>query len=167
MINKYYYLISSLPYLRFAQESPIANGALLLECRKWLSGKAMRILEGVSISDFTPNQDDAPIIKIWKEFDLNLRKELVFARNNVKHNRREKPAPFAKIILEQAHPLLMEQELERIRWSFLDSLEAGNFFDINFLVVYFLKVQILERLRMFNKEKGSRAFESICEAAYV
>jgi hypothetical protein len=145
----------------------MASSALLLECRKWLSGKAMRILEGVSISDFTPNQDDAPIIKIWKEFDLNLRKELALARNNVKQNRHEKPAPIAKIILEQAHPLLMEQELERIRWSFLDSLEAGNFFDINFLVVYFLKVQILERLRMFNKEKGSRAFESICEAAYV
>ena len=138
----------------------------MLECGKWLSKKDLDTLSHINIGDFIAQPDDILIVKIWKEFDFGLRKELALARNNIKNNRHEKPAPLAKIILEQAHPLLMEQELERIRWAFLDSLEAGNFFDINFLIVYFLKIQILERLRMFNKEKGKKAFESMCEAAY-
>ena len=60
----------------------------------------------------------------------------------------------------------MEQMIERIRWNFLDSLESGNFFDLNFLVIYFLKIQILERLQSFDKEKGKKVFEAMCEVKY-
>ena len=167
MVNKYYYLVSSLPYLRFAQQPPVSREYFLLECNKWLSMHDMDILSAASINDFSVSANDLFIIKQWKEFDSGLRKELALARNSIKHNRHEKPGPLAKIVLEASNPLLMEQAFERIRWDFLDSLETGNFFDLNFLTVYFLKIQILERLQMFDREEGKKIFESMCEATYV
>jgi hypothetical protein len=167
MGNKYYYLVASLPYLRFSQASPISIEEFLLECGKWLGKNDMDILSEASIDDFTLQPENTPIIAVWKEFDFTLRKELALARDNIKYNRHEKPGPLAKIVLEKAHPLLMEQALERIRWDFLDSIEPGNFFDLNFLILYFLKVQILERLQMFDKEKGKKVFENMCEVEHV
>ena len=167
MVNKYYYLVSSLPYLRFAQQPPMGKESFLRESNKWLKPHDMDILSAASINDFSIRQEDSSVIKQWKEFDLGLRTELALARNNTRHNRHEKPGPLAKTALDAPNPLLMEQALEQIRWEFLDSLEWGNFFDLNFLVVYFLKIQILERLQMFDKEKGEHVFESMCEAGYV
>lgn len=167
MRNKYYYLVSSLPYLKFAHAGLIGIKVFLLECGKWLHEKDMQQLAAASINDFFVKADDAPVVKAWKNFDSDLRKELAAARENIKYNHHDKPGPLAKIILEEAHPLLMEQAFERVRWNYLDQLEAGNFFDLNFLIVYFLKLQIIERLAMFDQKNGKEAFESMCEAGYV
>jgi hypothetical protein len=167
MLSKYYYLVSSLPYLRFGQASPIGKEAFLLECAKWLTRKDMDILSKASLNDFTIGPYDATIIREWKEFDFNLRKELALARTNRKYNRHEKSGPLVRLVLEEAHPLLMEQKFESIRWGFLESIESGNFFNLNFLIVYFLKLQISERLRSFDKETGKKIFESVCEVEYV
>jgi hypothetical protein len=167
MINKYYYLVASLPYLRFAAETPVSAEAFLLECEKWLGRKDLDILSGAGINDFNDRPEDVPIVKTWKAFDRELREELALSRNNIRYNRHEKPGPLAKSVLEEPNPLLMEQALERIRWDFLDSAVTGNFFDLNFLIVYFLKIQILERLRLFDKAKGEKMFENMCEASYV
>jgi hypothetical protein len=166
MANKYYYLVSSLPYLRFAQASPINTKAFLIECEKWLCKKDIGILLKAAISDFVFQPDDLPVIAAWKEFDYSVRTELALARKDRRDNRHDKPGQLAKIILGEKNPLLMEQVFERIRWNFLDSLEAGHFFDLNFLVIYFLKLQILERLAAFNKEKGEKMFEAMCEVNY-
>ena len=166
MLNKYYYLVTALPYLRLGQESLINKEAFLLECKKWLSKKDIKTLSGVSLENFFIRPDDVPILREWKEFDFTLRKELALARNSIKHSRNEKPGPLAKIVLEEATPLLMEQSLARIRWERLDALEAGNFFDLNFLILYFLKLQIIERLKLFDKDHGEKIFQGMCEVNY-
>jgi hypothetical protein len=166
MISKYYYLVSSLPYLRLGQKNSINTEQFLSECRKWLSAQDVKVLERVSIKDFSAQPDGPLVLMAWKEFDSNLRKELALARDNIKHGRHEKPGPLTKIVLEESTPLLMEQALARIRWDYLDSLETGNFFDLNFLTLYFLKLQIIERLDLFNREKGEKVFQGMCEVHY-
>jgi hypothetical protein len=166
MISKYYYLISSLPYLRLGQKNSISTEQFLSECRKWLHAQDIEVLERVSIEDFSAQPNSLPALTAWKEFDFNLRKELALARDNMKHGRHEKPGPLAKIVLEESTPLLMEQALARIRWGYLDSLEMGNFFDLNFLILYFLKLQIIARLDLFDNEKGEKVFHGMCEVHY-
>jgi hypothetical protein len=166
MINKYYYLVSSLPYLKFDKASPISRDEFSIECKKWVAEKDMAGLSKASILDCEKRPDDIPIITTWKSLDCNLRAELAFARKNKRDNRNEKPGQSAKTVLEERNPLLMEQAFARIRWNLLDSLEAGNFFDLNFLIIYFLKIQILEKLQAFNKEKGEKMFEAMCEVNY-
>ena len=166
MLNKYYYLVSSLPYLKFGQENFISKETFLLECKKWLSVKDIKVLSKVSLEDFSVMSDDVSVLQEWKKFDLALRTELASARNSIKHNRNEKPGPLAKSVLEEATPFLMEQALARIRWERLDAMEAGNFFDLNFLMLYFLKLQIIERLKLFDKGRGEKVFQGTCEVKY-
>jgi len=166
MLNKYYYLVSSLPYLKLGQENFINKEAFLLECKKWLSVKDIKVLSKVSLEDFSVMSGDTPVLQEWKEFDFALRTELASARNSIKRNRNEKPGPMVKSVLEEATPFLMEQVLARIRWERLDSMEAGNFFDLNFLMLYFLKLQIIERLKLFDKGRGEKVFQGICEVKY-
>jgi hypothetical protein len=167
MANKYYYLVASLPYLRLSQRCPITTESFLAECGKWLSAYDMEALSKASVKDHSVKPDAAFTIRAWKEFDSALRKEIAQARKNTQDNRHEKPGLSARVVFGEANPLLMERAFEKIRWEFLDSLEAGVFFDINFLAVYFIKLQILERLAMFDKKTGEKIFRDTCEATYA
>ncbi|MFH0827465.1 MAG: DUF2764 family protein, partial [Candidatus Omnitrophota bacterium] len=55
-------------------------------------------------------------------------------------------------------PSLLEGErmLDAERWRFLDELSLGHYFDLDFLIVYLLKLLILERwekIRTADKEQ--------------
>jgi hypothetical protein len=163
MLNKYYYLVATLPYLRFGRGALIDKEAFLIECGKWLNQRDTKILLGASLGDIIIRPEDPSILRAWKEFDLMLRTELALARSSIKQGRNEKPGPVARVVLAEATPLLMERAIARIRWEYLDASEAGNFFDVNFLMLYFLKLQILERLKLFDKDLGAEVFQGICE----
>ena len=49
--------------------------------------------------------------------------------------------------------------LLRHRWSLLDDFEVGHYFDIERLIIYYLKLQILWRKQQFNREDGTNVFE--------
>ncbi len=167
MTNKYYYLVASLPYLHFDRKCPISTESFLAECKKWLSEDDMKTLSNASIKTHNAKPGAALVLQQWREFDGDLREEIAAVRKNTQEKRNDKPGLSARIIFEQPHPLLMEQAFEKIRWQFLDSLETGNFFDINFLVVYFLKLQIMERLTMFDKKTGEKVFQDMHEVEYA
>lgn len=167
MANKYYYLVASLPYLRFSQRCPITTESFLAECGKWFSARDMETLSKASIKDHSAKPGAAFIIRAWKEFDSALRKEIAQTRKNTQDKRHEKPGLSARIVFGEGNPLLMERAFEKIRWEFLDSLETGIFFDINFLAVYFIKLQIMERLAMFDKKTGEKVFRDTCEVEYA
>jgi len=61
----------------------------------------------------------------------------------------------------QESPLQAEDTLNRARWSYLDDLEVGHYFDIEKILVYALRLQILERKALFDEEKGREMFEKI------
>ncbi len=69
-------------------------------------------------------------------------------------------------VFEEPTPLLMERKLEKKRWDFIEEKEFGRYFDINTLILYFLKLQILERLSLFEKEKGKARFERLSEVTH-
>lgn len=166
MSNKYYYLIASLPYLMPDKAQPVMKKDFLSECSKWLSASDFGKLESIDIERSDIRADDLPLLAGWKRFDLNLRTELADFR---KKGRKDKNYPVPSIlkdIFEQENPLFMEKAIAQKRWNFIDECEFGNHFDLNFLTLYFLKLQILERIARFDKEKGRDAFEDICEVRH-
>jgi len=164
MQNKYYYLIASLPYLEMEAEMEISEDAFLYDCRKWLTEADLETLNSAATSYNEPKENDNSLIVRWKEFDGELKKELAAIREVKKNGASEKSGQeTAREIIEQETPLLMEQEFEKSRWRFLDNEEAKYDFDINSLVIYYLKLQILERLDSFDKEKGEERFYKLCE----
>ena len=166
MANKYYYLISSLPYIAFGKAAPLTKEHFISECRKWLGGDDLKGLLGIDAKNPEAGAGDRGFTREWKEFDARLRKTLAESRASRRLHHEERIHGAAKDILDQSTPLDIEKRFERIRWDFLDEKEADFYFDLSWLMVYYLKLQISGRLAMFRQEEGARAFEAACEVAH-
>jgi len=166
MPGKYYYLVASLPYLVFGKKPPITRDAFINECEKWLAQDDMEALLSASIQYSWIKENDTKVLKDWKTFDNELKEELALVRKAKKENEAYKTPEYLKIIMDQETPLLMEQAMEKIRWNFIEDRIVKHFFDINFLIYYFLKLKILERLSMFDKDEGEKLFYNLCEVEY-
>lgn len=166
MQNKYYYLVASLPSLQLEAEVPISTKDFLTECKKWLTSKDMKILLAANIKCIPSECEETPLLSQWKEFDQVLREELALARAARKKNEEDRGSEQIKHIFSQETPLLSEQELEGIRWRFLEEKAHGYFFNLSWLIIYYLELQIIERLAAFNKDKGEKYFYALCEVDY-
>lgn len=159
-MDKYYYLISSLPLLKFAKEPYITQKDFIAEAEKWLSQRDFIILSRVDINNFLEDKEDIPLLKKWKELEYYLRNELALFRRAKKKNIEYRlRGDLTQIIQEGINPLEIERKLLLLRWNFLEEQEIEHFFDLGFLIIYCLKLQILQRLVSFNKEKGKEKFE--------
>lgn len=158
-MDRYYYLISSLPLLKFAKEPYITKKDFIAEAEKWLSQRDFIILSRVDINNFFKDKEDTSLLRRWKEFEHCLRNELaLFRRARRKKSEYRLRGDLARIIQEGSNPLEIEKRLLLFRWNFLDEQELEHFFDLGFLIIYYLKLQILERLASFDKEKGRARF---------
>lgn len=166
MESNYYYLVASLPYLKFEQAPPLSKEDFILECAKWLAPNDLKQIKNLDINDFTIKPKDLPIIKEWKAFDLGLRQELARIRHARHTSPGEKAHSYLKDVFDEPNPLFMEKNLTKKRWAFLEEREFGCHFDMNAIIIYFLKLQFLERLASFNKEEGMDLLKSLCEAKY-
>jgi len=166
MIDKYYYLIATLPYLDFEEDTPISAEEFFTECRKWLAHEDFSQLINIDINDVVAKPDDSDLIKEWKTFDLALRRELARIREARLKNLNEKISPYFLDIFNKPTPLLMEKEIQRKRWYFLEDLEFGHHFDIGALMIYLLKLRTKERFDSFERDKGKKLFERLCEISY-
>ena len=166
MLNKYYYLVSSLPLLLFDEKPGILKKEFLEECGKWVSLPEFTILQRADINSAMMLFDNQRILRQWKKLDSCLRGDLSKARKIRQKTPEEKLPDSMVSVFKQETPLLMERELAKKEWSILDELTLGCYFDINILIIYFLKLQILERFEMFNKDEGMRVFKEACEVIY-
>ncbi len=161
-MDKYYYLVSQLPHLTFLQEPPIKREYFLEEARKWVSLGEFLILSKVDINDFYLDKRDPELLREHKMFEFSLRNQLALFRKSKKEGQAVKLSKELSF-LGEANPLEAEIELLRMRWESIEEKEKEHYFDLEFLILYFLKIQILERLATFNKEKGQKVFEKLCE----
>lgn len=157
MSEYYIYLISSLSLLQFGMKPPLSFEQFLRSCTGKISDQDLSILKKVSISGEYPCEDvKLPTLQKWYIFDTALRNELV--RIRAARLRRDPKEylhhdgytdPFIARIAINAHrnPSILEAErmLDEERWRLLDELGLGHYFDIDFLIVYALKILILER----------------------
>ncbi len=158
----YIYLISSLPMLLFGIKPPFSYERFLKMCEGLIREQALYILRNLPIKDgdFNPCPYNSTIQK-WLAFDTSLRNELVKIRAQHKHTdplkylRKESRADFLlSHIALAAHrnPSLVEGEnnLDEARWKVLDEIEAGHYFDNDYLLVYGYKLKLLERWKRIN-----------------
>ena len=165
-MSKHYYLVATLPYLQFGEEAPVSIEAFLEECRKWLSADEMKIIAATGDCGRGSEDVSSGLLEAWQEFDLAVREEISLFREARKKGEDFRAKEELKEIMTQKTPLEMEKKIEKIKWDYLVEKELSFFFDIDSLVVYFLKLQILERIDSFNKDKGERFFYNTCEVNY-
>jgi len=164
-MEKYVYLASQLPLLTFDKEPAMSVTAFLEEGRKWLSPMDWKILTEVSINAVTAEKSDLVALRDYRNYEHALRSELLHYRRALRNREEYKPALFALTVLKEGNPLEIEKKLLRLRWQRIEELEFGHYADLEFLALYYLRLQLLMRLQKFDKEVGKAKFKTIIEAS--
>jgi hypothetical protein len=112
-------------------------------------------------------------LRLWQNWETSLRSELVRLRAQRLGKDLQRYvvassfvfgiAELAQEVMSMANPLEAEEKLNRARWDYLEELEVGHFFDEERLVLYALKLQLLERRASFDRERGQERFEQLWE----
>ncbi|MDD5070246.1 MAG: DUF2764 family protein [Candidatus Omnitrophica bacterium] len=165
-MDKYYYLASQLPMLRFEEKTGVTRDWLLSEAEKWLDSSSFSALSRFGLDDFYPAKKDRIVIKKYKKFEESLRTELMLLRQAKKSGQEFKPNFIPYRLIKDLNPLQVEKNLLRFRWDYIEEEEREHYSDFTFIVFYCLKVQILEKLFSFDKEKGNNKFQELCEVNY-
>jgi hypothetical protein len=109
-------------------------------------------------------------LKAWADFETSLRNELVGLRAV---RRKADPARYTKPdggfdleihiaainAVRSPFPLESERTLDAARWKKLDDLTVGHFFDVDALIVYALKLAILEKWDRIGRAEGKKELE--------
>jgi len=166
----YVYLISSLPVLHFEGNAPFSFETFLGRCRDFIPQKDWETLTRLS-PEYLWQQEDETARK-FLAFEILLRNELVYLRALRKKVAPEKYIRPDGLSVSSVHhiavaaqrspsPLEAERILDRARWEFLEELNLGHYFDRAFLIIYGLKLLILERWEKVNKaDKGELVKDS-------
>jgi hypothetical protein len=161
-MDKFFYLIAQLPMLSFEGGLPVTVEEYLDEARKWLRPADYRILAGVDIFDTSTGKRDAPaIVREYRAFERAFRSDLAGWRQALRTGEDYVPSTFPPALVRGANPLENERNLLEHRWQFLDEREANHHFDLEFLILYHLKLQILSRLDSFDAERGRQVFKEV------
>jgi hypothetical protein len=167
----YYYTVASLPMLFYDRDLPISREAFLEACDRDLAPDDRGIMDEARIGDVERGSSGCGLLDGWRRWETGLRNELVRLRAHrkgwdaEKHLRESEgvlgTAEVARDAFGQDSPLSGEDVLNRARWSFIEELEVGHHFDLEKLVAYYLKLQILERKASFRSDEGSERLESV------
>jgi hypothetical protein len=160
-MDKHYYLVSQLPILFFDRELPVSIKWFLQEAEKWLRVREYRFLLSVDINDFHIDDKGPSVWQEFKKFENLFRNDLVAWRRSLHTDMEYKPSTFPISMVKEGNPLDVEKKLLKYRWKVLEEMELDHHFDLGFLVLYYLKLQILRRLSLFDKESGMGVFQQI------
>lgn len=169
----YTYFIASLPTLGFREKPPFSYAEFLNKGREFILARDLETLKKIpSWLERAPKDMSTHVLRRWYDFDILLRNALVKLRAARKHQAadkylrapQEEISPYTAHIALSAHknpsPLEAEISLDEARWRFLDDLSFGHYFDRDFLIVYGLKLLILERWEKINTADSKRLLET-------
>ncbi len=167
-MTQYYYLVASLPMLFLDGAPPFSSATWLESCREQLAAPDHALLARVSFAALDHDDADPGVWRAYASWETALRNELARQRAQrlgVSAEPFLRPAPFfaglpavVKEVLTAGTPKAVEIALDRQRWSRLEELEAGTQFDLGRLVVYRLKLLLLERKDRWRGQPGREAF---------
>ncbi len=170
-MRQYYFTVSTLPLLMYESEIGINSTDFLKFCEEQLTPQDFNLLKKARLDQFT--ETDSAVLNTWIKREIALRNELVKQRAqklgfNAEDNLKEGlyyPGLFeiARDAVNNQSPLAGEYLLDEARWLYLDELESGHYFDIEKLIIFYLRLQMLERKALFTQQNGLAGFEEIYE----
>ncbi|MDD5465588.1 MAG: DUF2764 family protein [Candidatus Omnitrophica bacterium] len=174
MASYYTYLISSLPMLNFSAKPPFGLEVFFAKCNSFIPGTEIEILRNACYQDIDfLNSSATGCLRKWVNFEVTLRNELARVRARGK---KIDPAKFIRLPDRQelhighmalaahrhsANVLEAEKILDQERWDFLERLSFGHYFDFDFLLIYALKLKILERWYEAEKADKEHLFDAV------
>lgn len=172
-MSQYYYTMASLPMLSYDGSLHIDSELFLDYCSRELDEASMVKLMNCRIS--IPENEallEGAAYQFWN-WEKSLKNELVKLRaRNMNVDEKDYirvgetlfgTPEIAAASLKIDSPLEAENFLNRARWSALDQLATGHYFDFEALAIYYLQLQLLERKELFDAERGYEKYQEIYE----
>ena len=170
----YFYTVASLPYLSFETTATMSNEDFLFLCQNTISRGDWEILREVKFYSSSDRKTGNATYDSWTSAEQSLRAELAKLRAAKKGHETEsynRYGAFSQNILDAARkafnensPLEAETLVLQTLWALLDELEAGHLFDLDKLIAYYLRMQILELKNKRNKTDGNTKFSLLYES---
>lgn len=156
--------------LHFGGKPPFPFAEFIRRCYEFIPQSEAAILEEIPVLARGFYEGKQPILKRWQEFETALRNELVKIRSSHRHidpARFLRPTDFSDLYLSHLvmtsfrNPSILETEktLDEARWRFLEELSLGHYFDLDALIVYSLKLLLLERWQKINSADKTKVLE--------
>jgi len=160
-MDKYYYVVTQLPMLFFDRESYMTTEFFLREAEKWLSPADFQCLVQARYNSITLTVKSPRLLQAYVDHENAFRQDIAAWRKAQREGLDYKLETIPTAMVKDGNPLEIEKNLLAFRWKLIEELEIDHHFDLEFLILYFYKLQILETLALYNKEKGLEIFKSI------
>lgn len=171
MSKTYYYFAATLPMITWGGKLTVTVEEFLEAAGRLLTPGDRALVERLMAGDDNAVTDNVAA-REWIVFEHSLRNEAVAQRAKRAHKDATKYArepnendPWLRGVVEEASQMddLLEGEkhLDRARWEFLDRLGAGHAFDLEAVIVYGLKLKIVQRHQDYQSPAGEEAFNGI------
>nr|WP_321450524.1 DUF2764 family protein [uncultured Carboxylicivirga sp.] len=157
------YLMCSLPSLSFGQVPPITMEEFTQDVKSQLSAKHFKKLEPVDIYHTAGSEGIAGLKSIG-----TMMEEMQTDISEIRSAKAQKRVPSLQHLPQSvihANPLEREKLIMRWQWEELDTIQAGESFSFTEVMVYKLRLQILNRLNSFDKERGAQVLASVVNPA--
>lgn len=159
--------------LHFQGKPPFSFEKFLNKCQDLIPQKDMELISGLHLTEMAQQKNET--IKRLAGFEILLRNELVklrAVRKKVPPEKYLRPDGYAGAsvyhvaVAAQRNPSSLEAErmLDRARWDFLDELSTDHYFDLDLLVIYGLKLLILERWEKIDKADKQSLLDNLITA---
>ena len=173
MSHNYYYFVASLPHINYGDKPPFSSGEFREQCMSNLKSGDSALIRYCS---FDPKLAVETIEKTGSTFiDMFMLRERTmnltlaslraarFKRPFSEDVPRDMPRSeaLAKAAFEMEDPLDAELSIDRARWGVLDEMLGLDFFGVNRVYAYLLKLILLERKQRLDTEKGSAAYREL------
>lgn len=184
MSNSYYYLIASLPYLSFHKLQAISILEFSSRCSSYLKKNDFEVTQSIIAGNLNKAAQSLKVVSEWLNWDMELRTELAVLRAKAKGLTNGLAEPLdeaeqgektsssslesyklAMDIFSAASPMDADEMLEIARWRRLESLEHGQYFNLEWLAIYCLKLTIMERRGSFDMQVGMDRVANILKTA--
>ncbi|MDD3057905.1 MAG: DUF2764 family protein [Sphaerochaeta sp.] len=163
----YYYLVASLPSLRYEGSLPFTTESFLKLCTNQLSDTHFAMVRAVLLGQPCSHR----FVHSYEHFASMVKKELTEQRSrklslsdSSYKNDGDREAHIADVVrqaLSMEDVLAAEMLLVQLHWNFIDELCALHTFDIEAVLGYAIKLRMLERKSLFTREEGNAEFKRL------
>ena len=173
MSNNYYYFVASLPYINYGDKPPVSSEEFREQCRSFLNKSDAALIRYCCFDPRMAVETVKPTGSIFIDLLLLRERILNLTLANLRAARLKVPpldepsldiprvVALAKTAFEMDDPLAAELTIDRARWSVLDEMVGVNYFGVNNIFAYLLKLQLLERKQRYNEAEGFTEYRKV------
>ena len=173
-MKEHWYLVASLPHLRFGEKPPMDGAGFRASCVGHLSAEELSAVDA-ALENREPKAGRTPAVRWWNS-EVQLRDAVVRLRAK---NRGTDATQFLKPFegfsatiekmaadaLNRSNPLEQEEDIDRIRWMLADELALIQPFGFSGVHAFAIKVRIAERWAELDEETGKEKVEELILSA--